>query len=45
MYIMVNNLRTNRNVGWAISSGINRDDISSISDLRGGKIGISRLGR
>ncbi|KAK9467097.1 hypothetical protein V1512DRAFT_286306 [Lipomyces arxii] len=29
---------------WAISTGINRNDISSIADLRGGKIGVSRIG-
>ncbi|KAK9460729.1 uncharacterized protein V1516DRAFT_434567 [Lipomyces oligophaga] len=29
---------------WAISTGINRTDVTSIDDLRGGKIGISRIG-
>ena len=29
---------------WAISTGINRDDITSIQDLKGSKIGVSRMG-
>ncbi|KAK7204738.1 thiamine biosynthesis enzyme [Myxozyma melibiosi] len=29
---------------WAISTGINRDDVTAQSDIRGGKIGISRIG-
>jgi hypothetical protein len=30
---------------WAISTGVNRDDINSVEGLRGKKIGVSRLGR
>ncbi|TLS30055.1 hypothetical protein PpBr36_02803 [Pyricularia pennisetigena] len=29
---------------WAISTGTNRSDITSISSLKGGKIGVSRIG-
>ncbi|KAH0545268.1 hypothetical protein FGG08_000567 [Glutinoglossum americanum] len=29
---------------WAISTGTNRNDITSVSDLRGTKIGVSRIG-
>lgn len=30
---------------WAISTGINRDDIQSVADLNGSKLGVSRMGR
>ena len=30
---------------WAISTGGNREDIDSVEDLKGKKVGISRLGR
>ena len=30
---------------WAISTGINRQDIKDVSDLRGHKLGVSRMGR
>ncbi|KAK9450602.1 uncharacterized protein V1518DRAFT_411219 [Limtongia smithiae] len=29
---------------WAISTGINRADVTSVKDLQGGRIGISRIG-
>ncbi|KAI9863623.1 MAG: hypothetical protein M1813_003646 [Trichoglossum hirsutum] len=29
---------------WAISTGVNRKDITSVSDLKGTKIGVSRIG-
>ncbi|ERT00946.1 hypothetical protein HMPREF1624_02180 [Sporothrix schenckii ATCC 58251] len=29
---------------WAISSGFDRTDIASVDDLKGGKIGVSRIG-
>lgn len=32
-------------LGWAISTGINRDDLTSENDIEGKKIGISRIGR
>jgi ABC-type nitrate/sulfonate/bicarbonate transport system substrate-binding protein len=30
-------------IGWAISTGAKRD-INSVADIKGGKIGISRIG-
>ena len=30
---------------WAISTGIDRQDIKDVSDLRGSKLGVSRMGR
>ncbi|EMC93823.1 hypothetical protein BAUCODRAFT_74706 [Baudoinia panamericana UAMH 10762] len=29
---------------WAISTGAQRDDVSSVQDLKGGKVGVSRIG-
>jgi hypothetical protein len=31
-------------LGWAISTGAKRDDITSVESLKGGKIGVSRIG-
>ena len=31
-------------VGWAISAGATRNDLTSVDDLKGGKIGVSRIG-
>ncbi len=36
--------RLTSDVGWAISTGFGRDDISSVDSLKGGTIGVSRLG-
>jgi len=36
--------RLTRFTGWAISSGFDRTDIGSVADLKGGTIGVSRLG-
>ena len=30
---------------WAISTGARREDVSSVEDLKGKKIGVSRIGR
>lgn len=30
---------------WAISTGLGRDDIKDVEDLKGSKIGVSRMGR
>lgn len=30
---------------WAISTGAGREDVSSVEDLKGKKIGVSRIGR
>lgn len=38
-------LRVHVLLGWAISTGADRSDIQSVDDLKGKKIGISRLGR
>ncbi len=35
---------TNSTVGWAISTGFDRTDITSVESLKGGTIGVSRLG-
>lgn len=33
-----------KKTGWAISSGFDRTDVNSVADLKGGTIGVSRLG-
>lgn len=33
-----------RNLGWAISTGAKRPEITSVASLKGGKIGVSRIG-
>ena len=30
---------------WAISTGAGREDVSGVEDLKGKKIGVSRIGR
>ena len=30
---------------WAISTGVNRDDLTKVGQLKGKKIGVSRIGR
>lgn len=30
---------------WAIVTGRNRDNIKEVNDLKGGRVGVSRLGR
>lgn len=30
---------------WAIVTGANRDDVENVDDLRGSRVGISRMGR
>ena len=30
---------------WAISTGIGREELKSVQDLKGGKMGVSRFGR
>ena len=30
---------------WAISTGINRDDLQDVQQLKGKKMGVSRIGR
>lgn len=34
----------NRHAGWAISTGAKRPEITSVDSLKGGKIGVSRIG-
>ena len=33
-----------RYTGWAISTGADRPDITSVDSLKGGRIGVSRIG-
>lgn len=30
---------------WAISAGANREDVKGVEELKGGKMGVSRIGR